>query len=418
MKRAIVHVVGAGVSGLAAARALVASGQCGVVVHEAKPYAGGRRRSFHDEALGLDVDTGNFPLLSCWTSALSLIDAAGARGEWREETKPGLAFADLLSGERWRIRPNSGRLPWWILDPKRRGPGLTFADYWSATRLLSAPQDATVASLAPRSGTAMERLWRPLALAALNCGPEAGSARLAGAVLREIACAGGAGTRLIAPVRTFGRAFTEPLTRRLARDGAVIRLERKLMGLDKGADRLEGLEFEHDRVDLGPHDGAILAMPGRAAADLVPGMDAPRGVSASLTVHFAVPPPHGAPMVQGVLNGAFHWLFCYPDRMSVTIKDAGARINQPRPEIAEECWRGVAALTGLSDDSPAWRVVRSRRANILATPEESARRPACRTRWRNLFLAGGYVSGALPDSIEAAARAGEAAARAWLMGGL
>src|SRR5260370_34416459 len=92
MKRAVVHVVGAGVSGLAAARALAASGQCEVVVHEAKPHAGGRRRSFYDEALGLDIDTGNFPLLSCWTSALSLIEAAGARGEWREEAEPGVAF--------------------------------------------------------------------------------------------------------------------------------------------------------------------------------------------------------------------------------------------------------------------------------------------------------------------------------------
>ena len=263
----------------------------------------------------------------------------------------------------------------------------------------------------------MERLWRPFALAALNCGPEAGSARLAGAVLREIASAGGAGARLIAPVKSFGRAFIEPLARRIARDGAVIRLERRLMGLIQGDDRLEGLEFENDQVSLGPRDGAILAMPGPTTAALVPGMDAPRGASASLTVHFAAPPPRGAPMVQGVLNAAFHWLFCYPDRMSVTIKDAGVRIDQPRAEIADECWKGVAALTGLSDDSPAWRVVPSRRANMLATPEEAARRPPCRTRWRNLFLAGGYVNGALPDSIEAAARAGEAAAGAWLNGG-
>src|SRR5262249_10954961 len=149
----------------------------------------------HDEALGLDVDTGNFPLLSCWTSTLSLIEAAGSRGEWREEMEPGLALADLMTGERWRIRPTAGRMPWWILDPKRRGPRLTFDDYWSARRLFFAPRGTTVASLAPRSGSAMERLWRPLALAALDCGPEAASARLAGAVLREIASAGGAGAR-------------------------------------------------------------------------------------------------------------------------------------------------------------------------------------------------------------------------------
>jgi hypothetical protein len=253
-----------------------------------------------------------------------------------------------------------------------------------------------------------------LTLAALNCGPETASARLAGGVLREFVSAGGGGARLLAPISSFGRAFVEPLVRRLRRDGALIRFERRLMGLDRGAERLKGLEFEHDRVDLGPRDALILATPGPVAASLVPGLETPRALSAAVAVHFAATPPRGAPMVQGVLNGAFHWLFCYQDRMSVTIKDAGARLDESRQAVAAECWRGVAALTGLSDERPAWRVVPSRRASVLATPEEAARRPPRRTPWRNLFLAGGYVNAALPDSIESAARSGEAAARAWL----
>ena len=62
MKRAVVHIVGAGAAGLAAARAAAADGRFDVVVHESAPHAGGRRRTFHDETLGLDFDTGNFPL--------------------------------------------------------------------------------------------------------------------------------------------------------------------------------------------------------------------------------------------------------------------------------------------------------------------------------------------------------------------
>ncbi len=115
MKRAVVHVVGAGAAGLTAARALAASGRCDVVLHEASRHPGGRRRSFYDETLGLDIDTGNYPLISAWTAALSLVEALGARGEWREEPEPGVAFADFAIGERWRLRPNAGRLPWWLL---------------------------------------------------------------------------------------------------------------------------------------------------------------------------------------------------------------------------------------------------------------------------------------------------------------
>jgi len=413
MKQAVVHIVGAGVAGLAAARALAASQRCEVVVHEARAQAGGRRRSFYDETLGLDVDTGNFPLLSCWSSALSLIEAVGARGEWREETEPGVAFADFSSGERWRLRPNSGRAPWWLVDPGRRGLRLTLSDYWALRRLCSASKTATVASVGPNGGAAMDRLWRPLCLAALNCPPETASATLAAAALRELVRFGGSGMRLLTPVHSFGRSFVEPLARRVERDGATLRFERRLVALDFGADRLSALEFENDRVDLRPGDALILAAPWTVAASLVPGFEPPRSLSTALTVHFAISSPQAAPTVLGALGGLFQWLFSYRDRISVTVTEAGAYVDAPNHAVAAECWRGVAALTGLSDALPPWRVIRSRRS-LAWTPEEAARRPAFRTAWRNFFLAGGYVEGPLPDCIESAARSGESAARACL----
>jgi hypothetical protein len=413
MKQSVVHIVGAGVAGLAAARTLAATGAREVVMHEARAQAGGRRRSFYDETLGLNVDTGNFPLLSCWSSALSLVEAIGARGEWREETEPGVAFADFSSGERWRLRPNPGRAPWWLIDPERRGPRLRLSDYWAARRLCSASKTATVASLGPSSGAAMDRLWRPLCIAALNCPPETASATLAAAALRELVRFGGSGMRLLTPVHGFGRAFVEPLARRIQRDGATLRFERRLLALDFGADRLSGLEFENDRIELRPGDALILAAPWTVAASLIPGLEPPRSLSTALTVHFAVPAPQTAPTVLGALGALFQWLFGYRDRVSVTVVEAGGYVDAPNHAVAAECWRGVAALTGLSDALPPWRVIRSR-GSLAWTPEEAARRPDGRTVWRNLFLAGGYVEGPLPDCIENAARSGESAARACL----
>ena len=148
MKRPVVHIVGAGAGGLAAAQALGVDGRREVVVGKnSAPYPGGRRRTFHDDAHGLDFDTGNFPLISSWTASLSLIESVGARGEWREEAEPGVAFADFATGERWRLRPNMGRAPWWLLSGKRRGSSLRFSDFWAARRLISAPSGATIASV-------------------------------------------------------------------------------------------------------------------------------------------------------------------------------------------------------------------------------------------------------------------------------
>ena len=58
-----IHVIGAGVSGLAAAVKLTAAGQH-VHLHEATPQAGGRCRSFYDAATDLVIDNGNHLVLS------------------------------------------------------------------------------------------------------------------------------------------------------------------------------------------------------------------------------------------------------------------------------------------------------------------------------------------------------------------
>ncbi len=254
------------------------------------------------------------------------------------------------------------------------------------------------------------RLWRPLTLAAFNAPPEFVSARLAGSVLREALLAGGRGMRILTPVSGFGRAFVEPLTRNLQRLGAALRFERRLIALDFETERLKSLEFEHDRIDLGPRDALILATPWSATAAFVPGVPGPAGASATLTLHFAHPPPPKTPTVVGALNGPFDWLFAFPDRLSVTIRDAAARFETPRDQLAADCWRSVAALTGLSDALPAWRIIPSRRASVLATPEETERRPLSRTEWPNLLLAGGHVGRSLPDTIENSVLSGAEAA--------
>ena len=63
MGRPTVHIIGAGLAGLAAAVRL-AGGPRDVVLHEAARHAGGRCRSYFDPALGITIDNGNHLLLS------------------------------------------------------------------------------------------------------------------------------------------------------------------------------------------------------------------------------------------------------------------------------------------------------------------------------------------------------------------
>ena len=69
MASGVVHIIGAGLAGLASAVALRRSG-VGVVVHEAARFAGGRCRSYFEPSLGISIDNGNHLVLSGNRAAL------------------------------------------------------------------------------------------------------------------------------------------------------------------------------------------------------------------------------------------------------------------------------------------------------------------------------------------------------------
>ena len=230
-------------------------------------------------------------------------------------------------------------------------------------------------------------------------------------MLRETLGAGGRGARMIFPAQDFARGFTEPALKHLRKRGVSLRFERDLRAIDFEGDRVVALEFENDRVDLAVEDSLILAVPPDVAAALAPGLRAPTEFSSTVTAHFAISPPVETPRALGVVNGPFHWLFRSSDRISLGVRDAGGLMDAPRDKLALAFWPAAAALTGLSDAIPAWRIIRQKRATFVATPAQDALRPTCETPWRNLFLSGAYVQNGLPETIESAVRSGEVAAR-------
>ena len=108
------HVIGAGLAGLSAAVALSQAGRT-VTLLEAGPASGGRCRSYFDRELGLRVDNGNHLLLSGNRSAFSYLDIIGARPTLELPNQPAFPFMDLSDGRTWTLRPNLGRIPWWVV---------------------------------------------------------------------------------------------------------------------------------------------------------------------------------------------------------------------------------------------------------------------------------------------------------------
>jgi squalene-associated FAD-dependent desaturase len=414
--RMTAHVVGAGLAGLGAATALAEAGVT-VEISDAAGQAGGRCRSYFDPQLGLRIDNGNHMVLSGNAAVRRYLAAIGAADRLAGPSRAEFPFVDLATGARWTLRPNQSRLPWWVLSGRRGAPGARLSDYLALAPLARPARGRRVDETIACRGPAWDRLMRPFLLAALNLAPEQGSAALAGAVVRETLLKGGWAYAPRIPSPSLAAAFVDPALAHLARLGGTVRLQRRLTGLRLDAGRVVGLDFADGPVALAPKDAVVLAVPPWVATQLVPGLTAPDAFEAIVNGHFRTPPPAGAAIVTGVLGGLVEWIFCFEDRISVTVSAANRLMDEPRAALAERLWAEVAAVLDLPAELPPWQVVKEKRATFAATVEQQARRPGPRTGLANLVLAGDWTDTGLPGTIEGALRSGFRAAAIVQAGG-
>ena len=405
-----IHVIGAGLAGLAAAVALAQRGRT-VVVHEGARQAGGRCRSYFDATLGMVIDNGNHLLLSGNAEARAFLRTIGTEDQLVGPETAEFPFVDLASGARWTLRPNAGRLPWWIFSPSRRVPGTRARDYLALGKLLRAGGQKTIGETMACKGDLYRKLWQPLLLAALNTDPPESSAKLAGAIIRETLALGGAACRPLIAAKGLAAAFVDPALAWLAASGAEVRLDHPLRGLKLADGRVQALDFGDETVTLGPDDRVVLAVPAPAAAAFLPGLDGPRSFRSIVNAHFKMTPPRDLPPILGLVGGTVEWIFAFEDRISITISGADRLLDVPREELARTLWADVQKAARVAAELPTWQVIREKRATFAATPAEDARRPGLRTDLAsNLLLAGDWTATGLPATIEGSIRSGNRAA--------
>jgi len=404
-----IHVIGAGVSGLAAAVKLTAAGRR-VHLHEATPQAGGRCRSFYDAATDLVIDNGNHLVLSGNHHVMAYARSIGSEAGLQGPANAEFAFVDLATQKRWMVRLNRGPIPFWIFRKRHRVPDTGPLDYLALMPLLRAKNSERIDQRITCEGALYEKLVRPLLLAALNIEPPEASAGLAGAIVRETLLAGGGACRPLIARDGLSTVLVEPAIMQLKDKGATVSFEHELHKMAFSENRVATLTFGSDTIQLGVDDIVILAVPAKQATTLLPGLNAPTQFTSILNAHFRFDTAMKIPPILGVINGLTEWIFPFPHRLSVTISGADRLMNEPREDLARHIWQEVCAATGVHGDLPPWQIVRERRATFTATPEQDALRPGTDTALGNLFLAGDWTNTGLPSTIEGSIRSGDKAA--------
>ncbi len=409
MQAPLTHIVGAGLAGLSAAVRLAERGR-NAVIYEAAGQAGGRCRSYYDSGFGAVIDNGNHLLLSGNDAAMRYLKLVGGADKLQGPGRAEFAFADLTTGEQWKLSIGEGLWPSWMFDPARRVPGTKPADYLAAMPLMWAGSSKKVTDVIRREGALYKRLWQPLFLAALNTDPSEGSAKLAGAVMKRTLAKGGAACHPLV-AEGLSAAFIDPALAYIGERGGAVTFGRRLRAIGFEPGRVTALDFGDGQSVVAEGDTVILAVPPWVAQGLVPGLDAPNEFRSILNAHYRVELPASFPGILGVIGGMVEWIFAFPGRLSITISGADRLTGLPREELAAELWREISAVTGLAATLPPWQIVNEKRATMVASPRQDAKRPGPQTRWRNFFLAGDWTQTGLPATIEGAILSGERVAK-------
>ncbi len=413
-----IAIVGAGYAGMAAAVELASRGVA-ADVFEASRTLGGRARGV--EIDGLALDNGAHILVGAYRETLRLMQLVGAPVDALQRQPLHLDFPG-----QFRLRAPNLPAPWHLAWALATARGLTWPERFAAVRFMRhlknkrfrLPIDDTVATLLEHQPATLRRLlWGPLCLAALNTPPAEASAQVFAHVLRDSLAARRDASDLLLPRQDLSAVLPEPAARWIEARGGTVRR----------GQRIGRIAWRDDRYHLdahGPYDQVIVAVAPQHVARLIGGLPRLTFVTEALaafrwqpivTCYLRYPADVRlpAPMI-GVDRGVAQWLF-----------DRGALCRQPGVIAAVISGHGrhdeldADALAATIDGDirrilpglppPAWqRVVAEKRATFACTP--GLKRPWVETPLPGLLLAGDYIDGDYPATLEGAARSGVAAA--------
>lgn len=409
-----IHIIGAGLSGLAAAVEAVSKG-FQVALYESSTAGGGRARSFYDEMLECRIDNGNHLVLSGNSAVQRYLNLTGAQHTVYLPQQATFPFADLISGERWTVKPGKGHIPFWLFQEGQGIPGATLRDAWDVINVCFFSRNKSLHECVSSQRSFYKRFWEPLTLAVLNTPVDRASASLLGAMLRESFLLGEAACRPMVVEQGLSESFVDPALTNIRAHAGQVSFQKRLTGLEYQGNRVCRLRFGAEAVDVSNNSAVVLALPPWQLQQIMPSISVPEMFHPIVNVHFKLRASHdykNTPFI-GILNGTSQWIFVKQNTVSVTISAADELVEESSENIAAKVWPEVVKVLNVRDTTPPARVIKEKRATFSQIPQALELRAKNESPFDNLFIAGDWTDTQIPATLEGAIRSGfKAAAKA------
>ncbi|ASU38663.1 phytoene dehydrogenase [Herbaspirillum sp. meg3] len=443
-----IAVIGGGWAGCAAAVKLAQAGRC-VSLFESNRILGGRARRV--EINGRTLDNGQHILLGAYRATLQLMKVVGIdAGKSLLRLPLQMRYPTHIDGMDF-IAPRLPA-PLHVLVALVKARGLTRDDKMALARFSTTARwmgwqlydDCSVTELLERYEQT-ERLtrlmWTPLCIAALNTPPQRASAQVFLNVLRDSLGARRTASDMLIPRTDLTALFPQQAATFVEQCGGDIVCGRAVESISPRAPSQTGSPSARWQIhfkqtdDPASFDGVVIATGPEVAADLLEGICDTVSLRAldyePITTCYLQYPP------QVRLDQAFYALLDDPQQaawgqfvfdrgqlsadgsdnaglLAVVVSAAGDAIAQGHAALTEGITTQLAQqLQNPLLKTPLWsKVISEKRATFSCTP--GLLRPDNSTMPPGLALAGDYVAGDYPATLEAAVQSGIKAAELFL----
>lgn len=418
-------VLGGGVAGIVAALGLRDRGR-DVVLFESRRWLGGRAFSSPDRELGVELDNGPHAMLGCYRAMRRLLQRIGAEAAFQQDERLSMAYR-RVGGAVDQLRlsrlPAPLAMPPAVLRLRLGWRNKLRALRGMCSSLRGAPQSWSLAEWLRRRGQLGEPdalLWRPLCRAIMNVEPEAASARVFLATLREAFAGSAKSAAFWLPKQPWGQALGEPALRALRAAGVEVRLGERAERIEVEGGRIARLVVKNTTQVVGADDLVVSAMPWFALRRLLPDAALCELQSSPIVSAFfqldapAAPLPDDGPVVALVGGDPFHFLLRTPggDPGRFALLSGGNRVfdGMPVPAIEQLARTQFARYYPGFAASMRVRIRKEQHATFVAAPGGDAQRPtpdAAVAGVANLHVCGDWTLTGLPATLEGAARSAE-----------
>lgn len=429
-----VAIIGAGVSGLAAAVKLAAAvtlaggGTREITLFEGRREAGGRTRSYKDTKTGDTLDNGQHLLMGCYAATQEYLEMIGTS---KLVTKLPLSVKFWEStGVRSFTIDRALPPPMNLISAIMRTSLLSFGEKKAAAtigniiwrdKLPRRFQDMTCAELfakCEQPEEVIQKLWAPIVLATINAAPEHASATLFVNVVREAFFSSRTASNLLMPIVGLSELLVDPAIAKLEAAKVKIQLGTPVRKIERSR---EHFTLSTDAGDL-DFDYIISTTPDPlyplpSTVYPLPSTPYPVQTSPIVNAYFWLDRTITSSPIHCFIGTTLQWMFpkastFSAQRVALTVSAAEDIVDKTNEEITGILWSDLQRTVPAAREATLLhsQIIKEKRATPLLSPSIQNRRPESATYDKHFILAGDLVQNGLPATIEGAIRNGFKAA--------